>query len=469
MTTIPIIMDNKVAGVYAVVKDIEDAKAYQNRIHHLAYHDELTGLPNRRYFMNELAARAAEALTGFAVIYVDLDRFKKVNDLFGHSFGDQLITDAASKLRQLLPKSSILARLGGDEFVILADGTADKMLLQPLLRKIVGLFGQPLLVMGQEVILSASLGVAFFPKDGTEPDELMKKADLAMYESKRNGAQHFHFYENTMKAADLADILLENDLRRALERGEMEAYYQPKVDHSTSAVIGGEALLRWRHPRLGLVSPARFIPVAEETGVIVELERWIMEEACRQNKRWQEEGLPAIPISVNLSPSHLSQSTIITTVTEALGKSGLEARYLELEVTESMMMHNEERSIQRLHQFKLLGLSISMDDFGTGYSSLSYLTKLPIDILKIDQSFVRQLETGSRAIVETIISMARLLSLQVIAEGVETLEQADLLASLGCVQVQGYCYSPPVPAAEFRQLLEQQSLPPSAGFQSSCL
>ncbi len=434
------------------------------QLEHAATHDSLTGLPNRLLLMDRLAQATAQSerySRGFAVLVVDLDRFKSINDSLGHSAGDAMLTEVARRLRSLLRKADTLARLGGDEFVLVLNEITSPREAESVASKVLANLAAPVMLSGIEVQISASIGVSIFPNDGVDADSLLKHADAAMYHVKKNGRNAFQFFAPVMNMFARERLELESGLRRALVQGEFELHYQPKVDVSTGRIDSAEALIRWRHPKRGLTAPSGFIPIAEETGLIVPIGDWALREACRQARAWQTRGPRPLRIAVNLSAQQFKQKSLITTVREALAAAGLEPGYLELELTESAVMHDAESSIQVLRQLSTLGVRISVDDFGTGYSSLSYLRRLPLDKLKIDRSFIREV-AGSRddaEIVRAIISLAHSLHLKVIAEGVETAEQLSFLRGLGCDQYQGFHCSPPVPADEFERFMS--STPPA--------
>ncbi|GGD84643.1 putative bifunctional diguanylate cyclase/phosphodiesterase [Paenibacillus nasutitermitis] len=453
LTSLPIVVERKLVGAYSIAKNISKAKQDQATIRHLAYHDELTGLPNRRAFkdsLEHLTAPSSGLTPYFSMLFIDLDRFKRINDLFGHAFGDRVISQAAHKLKQCLPDTCTIARMGGDEFTVLIPHERDAEEIQLLAAAVVSEFSSPFQVGKQTVKLSASVGIARFPDDGPDADTLMRHADSAMYTAKENGSSQYQFYDSVRDQSSLEQMILEDDLEAAVDNDQLRLVYQPKIDIRTGDVIGFEALVRWHHPILGVVQPLKFIPLAEKTGIIVPIEHWVLRNACLQVKKWQEEGIPAVPVAVNISQIHLMQPDIFENIISLITELELDASLLELEITESAMMHKEDHVIEILEKLKQAGISVSMDDFGTGYSSLSYLQSLPICCLKIDRSFIRKIttDTDSRAIAEMIISMARQLGLTIVAEGVETKEQVALLRELQCYNVQGFYYSKPVSAEE---------------------
>ncbi|MCQ4085745.1 bifunctional diguanylate cyclase/phosphodiesterase [Saccharibacillus sp. JS10] len=449
LTSLPIFVDRQIVGAYSMTKNITKRKRDQETIRHLAYHDELTGLSNRRSFENTLE-RYANYGGGkpepFTLLFVDLDRFKRVNDFFGHAFGDLVIKHAGKLIKQSIPSSAFLARMGGDEFTVILPGVSRRAEMEKWAGQIVDKFSEPFEIGKHTVKLSASVGIACYPEDGLSSELLTKYADAAMYVAKENGSSQYQFYDAASDRSSQEEIWLEQELEFAIERNQLRLLYQPKFDIRSGVIIGYEALLRWDHPVHGEISPLRFIPLAEKSGMIVPIEQWVLRTACKQAKIWQDKNDTSLPIAVNVSQVHLMKPDIYESIMETLEEIQFNPHLLELEITESAMMHNEEHVIEILDKLKATGISVSMDDFGTGYSSLSYLHSLPINCLKIDRSFIRKITTDkdSKAIAEMIISMAKQLDLKIIAEGVETIEQVALLQELQCYNVQGFYYSRPL-------------------------
>ncbi|HEX8379192.1 MAG TPA: EAL domain-containing protein, partial [Allosphingosinicella sp.] len=432
------------------IRDISERKEAAERIAHLAFHDSLTGLPNRAVFTDHLArtvARAEETADHVAILCVDLDGFKAVNDLFGHAAGDSLLVAAAQRLRSAVRGHELVARLGGDEFAVIQAGGEQPGHAGLLARRMVEALAEPFALGGDMVRISASVGVALFPADAADPETLVKNADMALYRAKADGRGTARFYEAAMDEALRRRRQLEADLRQAIDRSELSVHYQPLADLGSGSILGFEALLRWDHAELGAIGPATFIPLAEESGLILKLGRWVLREACAEAARWT----PALKLSVNLSPVQFSQGDLAAEVEAILAETGLDPARLELEVTEGLLIKDTEQAIAILERLKALGVQISMDDFGTGYSSLSYFRMFPFDKVKIDQSFIRDMigNPQARAIIRSVIGLGRGLGMPVVAEGVETAEQLEALRAEGCDQVQGYWISRPGPIAHF--------------------
>ncbi|WP_426528659.1 sensor domain-containing phosphodiesterase [Bradyrhizobium sp. McL0615] len=451
----------------------EKAKA-DERIEYLASHDSLTHLPNREMF-NGLLRRAIDAAARyqrqFALLFIDLDRFKVINDSLGHDAGDMLLVEIGGRLRRALRSSDVVARLGGDEFVVILEETAERPEVERIAGELLSVLSQPLQLSGHECHTTASIGIAMYPSDGTDMQTLTKNADMAMYLAKEDGKNGFRFFTKEFKTQSIERLKLESALRRALEREQFSLHYQPKIDMASGQITGVEALLRWNHPDLGTVSPGQFIPLAEETGLIVPIGRWVLEEACAQNMAWQRRGLRPVTVAVNLSPRQFADPNLLRDVDEALVASGMSPVLLQLEVTESMVMRNVSRAIKVLDAIQSRGIRLAIDDFGTGYSSMSLMKQFPIDTIKIDRSFVRDLPIDSedQAIAQAIISMGKALGMTVIAEGVETVEQEAFLRSHACDEMQGFLFSKPLPAKQMADLLRAEAplasppLQPEAG------
>jgi diguanylate cyclase (GGDEF)-like protein/PAS domain S-box-containing protein len=448
------------AGYRGTSRDITARKQAEERIQYLATHDGLTGLPNRVMF-NTLLSHAIDGAKRykrkFAVLFIDLDRFKVINDTLGHAAGDELLGTISGRLKSTVRASDVVGRLGGDEFAVLLQEMDSPHQVAVVARKILSTVIKPMVISGQECRVTASIGISMFPADAEDEATLMKNADVAMYLAKEEGKNNFQFYTQGIKTQSLEKMALETGLRRALEAKEFSLHYQAKKDLQTGAITGVEALLRWNSATLGAVTPAQFIPIAEETGLIVPIGRWVLKSACAQHMAWCREGLPAVPMAVNLSPRQFTDPGLLDDIAAVLRDSGMAAEMLELEITESMVMQNAERAIQALVAIKELGVRLAIDDFGTGYSSLAQLKRFPIDTLKVDRSFIRDIpmDGEDRAITEAIIAMGRTLSLTVIAEGVETEEQQTFLREHACDQMQGYFFSRPVEPEKFAELLRR--------------
>ena len=423
-----------IVGFRVVGHDITERKHAEERIQYLATHDALTDLPNRLMFsqlLNHTIQSSRRFKRQFAIFFIDLDRFKVINDTLGHEAGDQLLQEIAKTFKRVLREIDVVARLGGDEFVILIEEVSDLAQVTGVAQRILSATMKPLVLMGQECRVTASIGISMYPKDAQDEQSLMKNADLAMYLAKEEGKNNYQFYSQKMKSQSFERLSLETNLRYALERQEFYLHYQAKLDFKTGGITGVEALLRWQNPDLGNVPPARFIPMAEETGLIVPIGRWVLKTACAQNVAWQSQGLARVCMAVNLSVRQLMDDTLVPDIRTILKESGLEPNLLELEITESMLIQNPERVIRILTEIKKMGVRLAIDDFGTGYSSLGQLKRFPIDTLKVDRSFIRDLSKNSedQGITEAIIAMGKTLSLTVIAEGVETEEQEAFLRS----------------------------------------
>jgi diguanylate cyclase (GGDEF)-like protein len=431
------------------------------QLQHLATHDALTGLPNRVLLADRIEQAIAQADRNsrtFALLMVDLDRFKSINDSLGHEAGDALLREIAARLRASLRKVDTLARIGGDEFVIVLNGVATLHDIEVVITSVLHAVGQPLELESLEVQTSPSIGVSVYPNDGTDPQTLLKHADAAMYHAKKMGRNTFQFFAPDMNAFTRERLELESALRSAVCRREFVLHYQPKVSFQSGHIVSVEALVRWNHPQRGLLPPGDFIPLAEETGLILPIGVWVLNEACRQLQKWHAAGLTHLRMAVNLSAQQFRDKSLLDAVRSALSDAELEPRFLEIELTETAVMQDAGHSAEILHALSELGVRISVDDFGTGYSSLSYLQRFPLNKVKIDRSFVREIvrSHGDSEIVRAIVSLAHSLHLAVIAEGVETEEQLDFLNRIGCDQYQGYFCSPPLPAAELATLVTRK-------------
>jgi len=447
-----------IGSLEKVVSDrTQGLEAANKQLRHLATHDSLTSLPNRVLLddrVSQAIVHAERAGEGFALCVLDLDRFKLINDSLGHRAGDELLKQVARRLTAAVRNVDTVARLGGDEFVLLIRQVRARADTEQLARKVLEVLRTPVQVGEIEVHTSASLGLAFFPTDGTTIETLYAHADAAMFCSKQRGAGGVESFAPTMDRATEERVRFEADLHRALRLRQFELYYQPKYDKSEH-IHSVEALIRWRHPERGLVSPNQFIPLAEESGLIVPIGAWVLREACRQIRVWQDRGLPRLRVAVNISALQFRREDLVDTVADALTAAGVDAQYLEVELTETALMSDPEESVAILERLSRMGVIVSVDDFGTGYSSMSYLQRFPIDKLKIDRSFITNVLTSAddASIVQAIISLAHGLRLKVVAEGIERLEQVQLLQSLGCDQYQGYYFSRPVDAASFEKML----------------
>lgn len=436
------------------------------RIQYLATHDGLTGLPNRSMFgqlLDRSIKSARRRANKCAVLFIDLDRFKVINDSLGHAAGDALLLDVAGRLKRCLRESDVVARLGGDEFVIILDDIDEPDQAGLVAAKVVHTMNAVVVLSGHECRTTASIGIALFPDDGEDEDTLTRHADMAMYLAKEEGKNSYRFYSSGLKSQSRDRLMLETNLRQALELGQFSLQYQPKVHARTGRITGVEALLRWSHPELGNIPPLDFIPVAEDTGLIVPIGRWVLHTACAQNVAWSNEGLPAMSIAVNLSPRQFLDENLLRDIDDVLRVTNMAPELLQLEITESMVMQNVNRAIKLLGAIQSRGVRLAIDDFGTGYSSMSLMKQFPIDTIKIDQSFVKELATSAedRAIATAIITMGQALGLTVIAEGVETEEQDGFLREQYCDELQGYLFCKPVSAADISKLLTEHRSPPT--------
>jgi len=444
-------------------REIKDRRHAEEVVRFAATHDPLTGLPNRLLLTergNRALAAAKSQGRGIAVLFIDLDRFKNINDALGHEAGDRLLQNVANRLARCVRRSDTVARQGGDEFVVLIEAFQGPSDLAQVAEKILVQVAEPMTVYGREFQITASIGVSTCPVDGDDLQALLKNADIAMYRAKQQGKNTYQFYGEQMNRHSIERLELETALNRALERDELTLHYQPKIQARTGRVTGIECLLRWQHPTLGLVPPDQIVPLAEETGLIVPIGKWALRTACLQARKWAEQGLPLMRMAVNLSARQFMSATLLDDVMGTIAETGMDPRFIELEVTESVMMPEPEQAVRLLRDLKAIGVRLTIDDFGTGYSSLAYLKRLPIDSVKIDASFVRGIpvDASDVAITETILAMSGSLGLKVVAEGVETRDQMNFLERRGCDEMQGYYFSKPLPAEQLTVYLQQQEV-----------
>lgn len=451
----------------AIVRDVTERKIAESKIYNLAYYDHLTGLPNRKLFsrrLDSLIETSAKQQERFAILFLDLDNFKRINDTLGHLVGDELLKEVAARLQKRVRSNDCvvrpinedggtknLARLGGDEFVVVLRGIESADVAGAIASRVSAELCEPIKCGGHQFVVTPSIGIAMYPEDGITSDELIMNADAAMYKAKLAGRNVCRFYSSSMKVRSLHRLNIETELRRAIDEEHFELYYQPKADVDSWSIVGAEALLRWKHDSQGWISPADFIPVAEDSGLILPLGKWVLHAVCRQIAAWQRAGFEPVPVAVNVSSQQVYSKDLVDDVKEALSENDVKASLLELEITESLLMRDTASIIETLQVLRDLGIRVSIDDFGTGYSSLSYLKKFPIQALKIDRSFVMDLhrDKDDAAICAAILAMANKLDLEVVAEGVEEKQQLDFLRRHNCNQIQGYMFSKPLPVADF--------------------
>ena len=474
-------IEEKCVGRVWSFHDITTRKRAEEQIAKMAYFDVLTSLPNRYIFkdrLNQAILYAEKYKKLLAIIYLDLDDFKRINDTFGHNFGDKFLQAVSDRLEKKIRRidtlsrveednlETTIARLGGDEFTILLREIKETQDASKVAQRIVDLFSQPFHIEDRVIFISTSIGIALYPNDGKDVDTLLKNADTAMYHAKEKGRDHYQFFSEHMNVEALERFSLENSLRSTTDKEDFQLYYQPQYDSSTDRIIGVEALIRWMHPDRGMLLPDTFIPIAEESGLIIKIGNWVLKTACKQNKAWQLAGFPPIYVTVNISGMQFKQKNFAESIAQTLLDTDLEPRYLELELTESILMEPTDTTFDTLNELKATGVRLAIDDFGRGYSSLGYLKRLPIDTLKIDRSFVRDIVSNSddRAIIKAVISLARTLNLRVIAEGVETHEQLTYLREQGSDGIQGFFLGKPMTPNSFRQLLKQGDQPHSYKF-----
>ncbi|MCK8816841.1 EAL domain-containing protein [Natroniella sulfidigena] len=446
----------------AIGKNITELHKVKENLKYQNYHDHLTGLPNRKYFNDQFKKEVEYATDNnykFAVMLLDIDRFKLINSIHGHQTGDQLLKKIGKQLKDILKPRDQIARMSGDEFMgLLTQIRKPKKEIEIIVNQILELFERPFEINDKEFNLTVSIGIAFYPSDGKSAEELLKHADIAVYRAKEIRGNNFELYDIDMNHKVNEKLFIERDLRKAIDNHQLEVYYQPIVDFKTGKITKAEALVRWNHPQRGLISPGKFIPLAEETGLIVPLGNYVLKSACQQIKHWAEAGYNPIKVSVNLSAQQLHKPGLEENISKILANTNLRPDLLGIEITESIAMQNIPLTSSILERFKEMGISVLLDDFGTGYSSLSYLNKFPIDILKIDRSFIKgiSIEDEKSAIVSAIIAMANKLQIKTVAEGIETIKQFNLAKEYNCDEAQGYLFSKPIPAAEFEKLLQKE-------------
>ena len=452
----------RIVGFRGVGHDITERRRAEDRIRFFATHDGLTGLPNRLMFsqlLNHAIESAKHHKRRLAVFFIDLDRFKIINDTMGHEAGDILLQQISLRFKQTVRSADIVGRMGGDEFMILIEEVHELDQVAEVAHRVLANVMKPIELLGEECRITASLGISIYPKDGEDEQSLMKNADIAMYFAKEEGKNNYQFYSKNIRTLSVERLAIETNLRLALERNELSLHYQAKFDFKTNVISGVEALLRWQNPELGTVTPMQFIPVAEETGLIIPIGKWVLRTACAQNVAWQKQGLPPVCISMNLSPRQVEDDNLLNDIRSALKDTGMASQLLELEISESMVMHNPTHMISVLTKIKDMGVRLAIDDFGTSYSSLAQIKHFPFDTLKVDRSFIRNIseDAEDKAIAKAIIAMGKTLSLTVVAEGVETMEEMDFLKENSCDEMQGYYFSKPLMPEHFAELMRKHS------------
>lgn len=456
----PYLLNEKPAGRVWAFRDVTNRALLEEKVQFQATHDSLTGLPNRVLLMDritQIISNAQRNKTVFGVLFFDLDRFKLINDSFNHGVGDELLQEVAKRISGSIREIDTFARLGGDEFVGVVTNLSDEFSLSRVVGKLLECFKQPFNIAGHEIIVSTSIGASIFPRDGQTVEDLLRCADTAMYRAKEMGGHQFQLYTSELSKQSLEQLEVEADLHRAITNQEFFLCYQSQVNLVTNKLVSVEALIRWKHPTKGIILPIDFVPIAEETGLITIIGEWVIRAACKQNKKWQEMGLPPVRVAVNVATKQFNQPNLVPMIKNILQETGLEPKYLELELTENVIINNVA-SIEAIKELKEFGVSVSLDDFGTGYSSISYLRKIPVDRLKIDQSFVESINVnkGDEVLIQAIIAMAKNMDLDILAEGIETQNQLDYLKSIKCSEGQGYYFSKPLQASEFEKILQGQ-------------
>ena len=455
----PIIFNGKKRN-FSIIHDITKRKKAQETIEHLAYHDQLTNLPNRKKFIKNLVESISNASANnskFSLLYIDLDNFKNINDDYGHYIGDLFLKRVVRRLKKSLGEDSIISRLGGDEFTIILEGVSDVKQLSDISNKILSTLKHPFKINDMENFISASIGISIFPDDGASIEKLLNNSDAAMYQAKNTGKDGYCFFSEELKQAIKRKEDIKSELRTALKNNELDLYYQPKIDVSKNEIVGLEALARWIRDGQNYLTPDEFIPVAEESGLIFELDKWVLMTACKQIDTWEKSGIKVQKIAVNISALHFKKGRILQTLREVFDQIPLSPRSLEIEITETTFMEDIDEAISVLNNLRSMGIEISVDDFGTGYSSLSYLKRLPVNKVKIDKSFISDLtnDSGNAILTRAIIKMSELLNLNVVAEGVECKDQVDILSEYGCHVVQGYYFAKPMTASKYETFIKK--------------